>query len=166
MGARLAVKERPTTSPVQSLSLKKALAAVGAPQKGSEALNIRGASGAIVEVRELIQGTTPADVEVRYRISRSLATSCLTPSKAIFKRCGTIVSSKRVTPPNSETESVQVKYKTQAEAEKAISTFHGQPADGRIIQVVLVNSGVTLKNEGNGVVSVDGLLDDDSFGGS
>jgi hypothetical protein len=86
--------------------------------------------------------------------------------QAIFKRCGAIVSSKRVTSANAETESIQIKYKTQAEADKAISTFHGQPADGRILQVVQLSGGVSLKNEAGGVVSVDALLGDetDSFG--
>jgi hypothetical protein len=65
--ARMAVAERSGTDTGSSidtpLSLQKALAAVNGTPSG-KAINIRGASGVTVEVRELVKGTTAADVEV------------------------------------------------------------------------------------------------------
>ena len=67
LGARMAVSEKTgsTSSLNQSLSLQKALAAVNGVRPGTgKDFNIRGASGVTVEVRELVKGTTAADVEV------------------------------------------------------------------------------------------------------
>jgi hypothetical protein len=67
LGARLAVPEKAgsgsSASLSTSLSLQKALAAVNGTSSG-KAITIRGASGVVVEVRELVKGTTAADVEV------------------------------------------------------------------------------------------------------
>lgn len=74
LGARLAVppKSLPTSNSGEIVGFQKALAAVNGrpvPSRGlsskEESFNIRGASGVTVEVRELVQGTTAADVEVR-----------------------------------------------------------------------------------------------------
>jgi hypothetical protein len=73
LGARLQVKERAVSSLETSLSLKKALAALnGSKGAASDPLNIRGASGVTIEVRELVKGTTAADVEVRPQIKLGL----------------------------------------------------------------------------------------------
>jgi hypothetical protein len=65
LGARMAVSEKAAagSSLSTSLSLQKALAAVNGSSSGKN-INIRGASGVTVEVRELVKGTTAADVEV------------------------------------------------------------------------------------------------------
>jgi len=150
LGARLAVPEKAglAGSVDTPLSLKKALAAVNGTT--GKPFSIRGASGVTVEVRELVKGTTAADVE------------------AIFKRCGKVLSAKLISPKGSrsDTETVQVKFETQDQAAKAIAMFHGQAADGRVLQVEMVNDGIALKGASGGIVSVDALLDDDSFGGS
>lgn len=62
LGARLAVQERAGSGVGTSLSLKKALAAVNGTGTNRD-ITIRGASGVTVEVRELVKGTTAADVE-------------------------------------------------------------------------------------------------------
>ncbi|KZT39283.1 hypothetical protein SISSUDRAFT_1045738 [Sistotremastrum suecicum HHB10207 ss-3] len=156
LGARLAVppKSLPTSNSGEIVGFQKALAAVNGrpvPSRGlsskEESFNIRGASGVTVEVRELVQGTTAADVE------------------AIFKRCGTVISSKLIPPPSgSQTETVHVKFQTQAAAEDAVSKFDNQPADGRLLKVSIIsNPTISLKGAGagnGGIVSVDALLGD------
>jgi len=100
----------------------------------------------VVEVRELVKGTTAADVE------------------AIFKRCGKVLSSKLVKSSKADSETVHVKFENQDQATKAVSMFNGQTADGRILQVEIINNGLSLKGAGSG--SVDALLEDDTAGGS
>jgi hypothetical protein len=42
--------------------------------------------------------------------------------------------------------------------------FNGQAADGRILEVEIINNGLSLK--GAGVGSIDALLEDENSGGS
>jgi hypothetical protein len=67
LGARMAVVEKAGASSTlgTSLTLQKALAAVNSTTPGKD-INIRGASGVTVEVRELVKGTSAADVEVSH----------------------------------------------------------------------------------------------------
>ncbi|CAE6444180.1 unnamed protein product [Rhizoctonia solani] len=90
--------------------------------RSGSGLEIRGAStGTTVEVRELVLGTTSADV------------------KEIFQQHGEILSHKEVKPlpqghtPDSVT--VRLKFATQKAAEAVVESFNGQKADGRVLSV-------------------------------
>ncbi|KAG2738979.1 hypothetical protein P692DRAFT_20882158 [Suillus brevipes Sb2] len=109
-------------------------------------LSIKGASavplGNVVEVRGLVRGTTAADVE------------------AIFKRCGTIVSSEIVSPKVSENIIVRITFKLPAQADAAVNKFNGRPADGKILQVSIVGTkAVGLSGRLVGVDIVDDSVD-------
>lgn len=113
-------------------------------------LSIKGASSAplgnVVEVKGLVRGTTAADVE------------------AIFKRCGTIVSSETASAKASENVIVRLTFKQVANAEAAVAKFNGQPADGKILQVNIVGTkavGLSGRLAGVDVVedSVDVLME-------
>ncbi|KAG8698854.1 hypothetical protein FRC09_006982, partial [Ceratobasidium sp. 395] len=103
-------------------------------------LEIRGASsGTTVEVRELVVGTTSADV------------------KEIFQQHGEILSHKEIKPlpaghsPDSVT--VRLKFANQKEAESVVEAYHGQKADGRTLSVricdaPLVEGTATLLSSG------------------
>ncbi|OAX43705.1 hypothetical protein K503DRAFT_731095 [Rhizopogon vinicolor AM-OR11-026] len=92
----------------------------------SKGLSIKGAgsapSGNVVEVKGLVRGTTAADVE------------------AIFKRCGTIISSEMASAKASENVIVRLTFKQPAHADAAVAKFNGQPADGKILQVNIVGT--------------------------
>ena len=60
-------------------------------------------------------------------------------------------------------------YKNEKDAQTAISTFNGQPADGRVLQVkVAGGANATLGGRLSAAVedSVDVLMDDGPSGGS
>ncbi|KAG9087702.1 hypothetical protein FRC07_012760, partial [Ceratobasidium sp. 392] len=115
-------------------------ARVAAPGRSGSGLEIRGASsGTTVEVRELVVGTTSADV------------------KEIFQQHGEILSHKEIKPlpaghsPDSVT--VRLKFANQKEAEAVVDTYHGQKADGRTLSVricdaPLVEGTATLLSSG------------------
>ncbi|CEL56570.1 hypothetical protein RSOLAG1IB_07919 [Rhizoctonia solani AG-1 IB] len=123
---------------VDSARLLRALGEANASNgSGSEArspttrsgsgLEIRGAStGTTVEVRELVLGTTSADV------------------KEIFQQHGEILSHKEVKPlppghtPDSVT--VRLKFATQKSAEAVVEAYHGQKADGRTLSVKICDA--------------------------
>jgi len=143
LGARMAVPIRSISSSAsQPLSLQKALAAASGKPLAKD-FSIRGASGVTVEVRELVKGTTAADVE------------------AIFKRCGTVLSSNVVKTSRTDSETVQVKFENQDQAAQAVSMFNKQAADGRILEVEIISNGFIPKSK-----SVDALFEDSSTGGS
>ncbi|KAG2153343.1 hypothetical protein DEU56DRAFT_774720 [Suillus clintonianus] len=109
-------------------------------------LSIKGASSAplgnVVEVKGLVRGTSAADVE------------------AIFKRCGTIVSSETASAKASENVIVRLTFKTVAMADAAVAKFNGQPADGKILQVSIVGTkAVGLSGRLAGVDVVDDSVD-------
>jgi hypothetical protein len=93
-------------------------------------LTIKGAStlthANVVEVTGLLAGTTPEDVV------------------AIFKCCGTIVSAKFHQHPRHPTSSspdspvIRITYKLPQSAREAVDKFDKQPADGRVLSVLLV----------------------------
>jgi len=87
---------------------------------GEKGLSIKGAStrGNVVQVGGLAKGTTAADVE------------------AIFKRCGSITNA--VLSSNGESPTVRLTFKHEKDAQGAVSKFHGQPADGRLLEVKIV----------------------------
>jgi len=149
LGARMAVAEKAGSTTLNtSLSLQKALAAVnGSSSASSKDIIIRGASGVTVEVRELVKGTTAEDVE------------------AIFNRCGKVLYSKLVKTPRTDSETVHVKFENQDQAERAVSMFNKEKADGRFLEVEIINNGLTLKGAGGGN-SIDALLEDGTSGGS
>jgi hypothetical protein len=64
----------------------------------------------------------------------------------------------------TETETVHVKFENQDQAAKAVSMFNKQAADGRILEVEIINNGLSLKSVEGG--SVDALLDDENTLGS
>ncbi|KAI0827870.1 hypothetical protein BC628DRAFT_121680 [Trametes gibbosa] len=87
---------------------------------GDKGLSIKGASsrGNVVQVAGLAKGTTAADVE------------------AIFKRCGAITSA--ILHSASPDPVVRLTYKNEKDAQAAVAKFHGQPADGRMLEVKIV----------------------------
>ncbi|KAG0708160.1 hypothetical protein DFH29DRAFT_893303 [Suillus ampliporus] len=112
----------------------------------SKGLSIKGASSAplgnVVEVKGLVRGTTAADVE------------------AIFKRCGTIVSSETASAKTSENVVVRLTFKQVAQADAAVAKFNGQPADGKILQVSIVGTkAVGLSGRLAGVDVIDDSVD-------
>ncbi|KAG9050915.1 hypothetical protein FS837_001089 [Tulasnella sp. UAMH 9824] len=83
-------------------------------------LSIKGASapqGTILEIRELVAGTTAEDV------------------KAIFTQCGTIKDAWTLPSSNAETTVIRVKFTERDGMLKAIKQFDGQVADGRTLSV-------------------------------
>ncbi|KAI0783031.1 hypothetical protein C8Q75DRAFT_785527 [Abortiporus biennis] len=112
--------------------------------RGEKGLSIKGASGRgnVVQVSGLAKGTTAEDVA------------------AIFKRCGQITS-QIVTARGDRGESVVVRltFKEEKDAQSAVEKFHGQPADGRILNVKIVG-GVDVSLSGRlGVIAHDGSVD-------
>ncbi|KAI0629063.1 hypothetical protein C8Q77DRAFT_1066655 [Trametes polyzona] len=108
---------------------------------GEKGLSIKGASsrGNVVQVAGLARGTTAADVE------------------AIFKRCGAITSA--VLHSNSPDPIVRLTYKNEKDAQAAVAKFHGQPADGRTLEVKIVG-GVNATLSGRiGAALVEGSVD-------
>ncbi|KAH7906807.1 hypothetical protein BJ138DRAFT_1093655 [Hygrophoropsis aurantiaca] len=144
LSARLtnsAALPRKANSPLVQRALRDATG-VGSVVSGGQ-LSIKGASGGsggnVVQVEGLVKGTTPADVE------------------AIFKRCGTILSS---APGPSLSHSanevaVRVTFKDPAAATAAVEKFDKQQADGRTLRVRIVG-GTTSSLVGRlGVVGVE-----------
>jgi hypothetical protein len=167
LGARMAVPDKPPTSSSASrtLSLQKALSAAGAAShpKGSKDFSIRGASGVTVEVRELVKGTTAADVEVGIPFTWQVGPLLISffHLQAIFGRCGNVISSKLTSPSGADSETVHVKFENQDHAAKAVSMFNKQAADGRILEVEILGNALLPTSK-----SVDALLEDSGTGGS
>ncbi|KAJ3484920.1 hypothetical protein NLI96_g5311 [Meripilus lineatus] len=126
----------------------KSLSARLGEANGEKGLSIKGASsrGNVVQVGGLAKGTTAEDVE------------------AIFKRCGPITEAKLMKSPG-DTVQVRVIYKHEKDAQAAVAKFHGQPADGRTLEVKVVGGvnaslggrlGIAVQDLG----SVDVLMDD------
>ncbi|CAE6481077.1 hypothetical protein ACGC1H_005207 [Rhizoctonia solani] len=95
--------------------------------RSGSGLEIRGAStGTTVEIRELVPGTTSADV------------------KEIFQQHGEILSHKEMKPlppghtPDSVT--VRLKFATQKAAETVVEAYNGQKADGRVLSVKICDA--------------------------
>ncbi|PCH36661.1 hypothetical protein WOLCODRAFT_82757 [Wolfiporia cocos MD-104 SS10] len=118
---------------------------------GEKELVIKGASsrGNVVQVSGLAPGTSAADVE------------------AIFKRCGPIIVSK-IHESAHGSPVVRVTFKNEEDARAAVAKFHGQPADGRLLQVKIIGGvNATLGGRIAGSTpmqedSVDSLMDMDS----
>ncbi|KAI0918936.1 hypothetical protein AcV5_001987 [Taiwanofungus camphoratus] len=119
---------------------------------GEKGLSIKGASsrGNVVQVGGLAKGTSAADVE------------------AIFKRCGPITNSVQQT--GGDSPVVRVTFKHEKDAQAAVAKFHGQPADGRLLEVKIVGGvnatlggrmGIAVQDD-----SVDALMSEDSSSGS
>ncbi|KAF9012477.1 hypothetical protein BDQ17DRAFT_704959 [Cyathus striatus] len=140
---------------------QKAIRDATATLRGDKGISIKGAStiseGNVVDVTGLVAGTTPEDVA------------------AIFKRCGTITSSKLIN--GGENVKIRVTFKLPTSAASAVQKFDQQPADGKILSVKIVGAstaGTTLVGrlgeDGLGVVrdegSVDILMDVESQSGS
>jgi len=146
-----AAAPRKADSTLVQRAIKEATAASGISIKGASS----SAAGNVVQVDGLVKGTTPADVE------------------AIFRRCGPIISSALVKNETSDDVTVRLTFKEAAHAAAAVEKFDKQPADGRILRVVIVGvqsvglsgriGGVDLVNE-NG--SVDVLMGADNNAGS
>ncbi|KDN43855.1 hypothetical protein RSAG8_05848, partial [Rhizoctonia solani AG-8 WAC10335] len=95
--------------------------------RSGSGLEIRGAStGTTVEVRELVLGTTSADV------------------KEIFQQHGEILSHKEVKPlppgHTPDTVTVRLKFATQKAAETVVEAYHGQKADGHVLSVKICDA--------------------------
>ncbi|KZT00552.1 uncharacterized protein LAESUDRAFT_732220 [Laetiporus sulphureus 93-53] len=120
---------------------------------GEKGLSIKGASnrGNVVQVGGLAPGTSAADVE------------------AIFKRCGAITNA--VLYSRGDPPIVRVTFKFEKDAQAAVAKFHGQPADGRLLEVKIIGGvNATLGGRIMGAAieedSVDVLMEDGSSGGS
>jgi hypothetical protein len=143
-------------------------------------------SSNVVEVRGLVAGTSPADVEVGFAVTffsmNKHVTHPHTPNQTIFKRCGTILESSDVTsisssspssgPSDSDTVTIRLKFKSPEEARAAVKSFDGVSADGRVLSVKTVGiasaalGGRIGSGAGAGAGGVDVLMDDeiDGFG--
>ncbi|KAH0588762.1 hypothetical protein H2248_004564 [Termitomyces sp. 'cryptogamus'] len=114
-------------------------------------LSIKGASSSanVVEVANLLPGTTPNDVA------------------AIFGSCGEITASRLVTPTDADSPRIRLTYKSPAHAAAAVTRYNNQPADGNILSVRIVGStsaatglGVRLGGaDGLGLVRQEGSVD-------
>ncbi|KIY50290.1 hypothetical protein FISHEDRAFT_39545 [Fistulina hepatica ATCC 64428] len=96
----------------------------------TQPLSIKGASqqiaANIVEISGLVAGTTASDV------------------REIFKRSGEITKCE-VASRRGEPLRIRVMFKQSSSAQNAVKTFHGQPADGETLNVVLV--GITSQGQ-------------------
>jgi hypothetical protein len=109
-------------------------------------LEIRGAStGTTVEVRELVLGTTSADVKVSLVVwYRYTWADCVATHQEIFQQHGEILSHKEIKPlppghtPDSVT--VRLKFANQKAAEAVVEAYNGQKADGRILSVKICDA--------------------------
>ncbi|KAG6891502.1 hypothetical protein C0992_005641 [Termitomyces sp. T32_za158] len=125
-------------------------------------LSIKGASSSanVVEVANLLSGTTPNDVA------------------AIFSSCGEITAARLVTPADADSPRIRLTYKSPAHAVAAVAKFNNQPADGNVLSVRVIGAtsagaglGVRLGGaDGLGLVrqegSVDVLMDSSEDSGS
>ncbi|CDO77027.1 hypothetical protein BN946_scf184403.g2 [Trametes cinnabarina] len=150
LSARLSNASATPAAPKVSLGIAdRALREVIGDKGG---LSIKGAStrGNVVQVSGLARGTTAADVE------------------AIFKRCGPITSA--VLHASTPDPIVRLTYKNEKDAQAAVAKFHGQPADGRTLEVKIVGAhNASLSGRiGAALVegSVDVLISDSASGGS
>jgi len=126
--------------------------------RSGSGLEIRGASsGTTVEVRELVLGTTSADV------------------KEIFQQHGEILSHKEIKPlpagHSSDSVTVRLKFANQKEAEAVVEAYHGQKADGRTLSVricdaPLVEGTATLLSSGGKIDKAVDILAQPESGGS
>ncbi|EIW54514.1 uncharacterized protein TRAVEDRAFT_31401 [Trametes versicolor FP-101664 SS1] len=133
---------RLTTAPAGAPKLNLGLADRALREAtGEKGFSIKGASsrGNVVQVSGLAKGTTAADVE------------------AIFKRCGAITSASLHSA--SPEPVVRLTYKNEKDAQGAVAKFHGQPADGRTLEVKIVG-GVNATLSGRiGAALVEGSVD-------
>lgn len=146
LSSRLTLSAAQPRKPDSRLAQRALRDAAGDSKASGQGLSIKGASavplGNVVEVKGLVRGTTAADVE------------------AIFKRCGTIVSSETASPKASENVIVRITFKLPAHADAAVNKFNGQPADGKILQVSIVGTkAVGLSGRLAGVDAVDDSVD-------
>lgn len=146
LSSRLTLSAAQPRKPDSRLAQRALRDAAGDSKAPGLGLSIKGASavplGNVVEIRGLVRGTTAADVE------------------AIFKRCGTIVSSETASPKASENVIVRITFKLPAQADAAVNKFNGQPADGKILQVSIVGTkAVGLSGRLAGVDVVDDSVD-------
>jgi len=155
LSARLGNEPAAPKAALNNLATKALRAATGGSK--SDQLSIKGASskGNVVEVHGLAAGTTAEDVA------------------AIFKQCGAVTEQKLVQ--GGENPRVRLHFRTAAAAAAAISKFHNQPADGKVLQVTVIGvstAGQSLASrfgdDGLGLVrdegSVDVLLESNSNG--
>ncbi|KAL7277858.1 hypothetical protein ACG7TL_008804 [Trametes sanguinea] len=181
LSARLSSTPAAPGAPKLSLGIAdKALRdAIG--EKGG--LSIKGASsrGNVVQVSGLARGTTAADVEpvlsmrlFPAALFKSLVLSvldCFVPSRrealqndwncptllAIFKRCGPITSA--VLHASTPDPVVRLTYKNEKDAQAAVAKFHGQPADGRTLEVKIVGAHNASLSGRIGAALVEGSVD-------
>ena len=89
------------------------------------------------------------------------------PPQAIFKRCGPITKHSTT---STRPVVVRLVFKNEKDAQAAVAKFHGQPADGRTLEVKVVGGvNATLSGRiGAALVegSVDVLMEEEGAGGS
>lgn len=107
-----------------------------------EPLSIKGAGSAtqanVVEVSGLVAGTTAEDVA------------------AIFKQCGTIMSSDTVSR-SPQDPKIRITFKIPASATTAVQKFNGQTADGKVLSVRIIGISGTSTSLVGRLGGLDGL---------
>ncbi|KAG6884238.1 hypothetical protein C0993_000183 [Termitomyces sp. T159_Od127] len=165
LSARLGSKPAPPRLSIPAITqkaLRDATEPSPRPRPNPGDLSIKGASSSanVVEVANLLSGTTPNDVA------------------AIFGSCGEITASRLVTPADAQSPRIRLTYKSPAHAAAAVAKFNNQPADGNVLSVRIIGAtsaaaglGVRLGGaDGLGLVrqegSVDVLMDSSEDSGS
>lgn len=152
LSARLAAKPAAPRLSIPAITQKALRDATSPSDSRSRGdLSIKGASSSanVVEVANLLSGTTPNDVA------------------AIFGSCGEITASRLVTPEDAESPRIRLTYKSPAHAAAAVIKFNNQPADGNVLSVRVVGAtsaatglGVRLGGaDGLGLVRQEGSVD-------
>ncbi|KAG6813536.1 hypothetical protein H0H92_010241 [Tricholoma furcatifolium] len=154
LSARLDVKPAAPRLNLPNITQKALREATGLSIKGASTSH----SANVIEVSNLLPGTTPSDVA------------------AIFASCGEITQSRLVTPSDPASPSIRLTYKSPAHAAAAVTKYNNQPADGKILSVRIVgasssNTGLSVRlggPDGLGLVrqerSVDVLISTDDSG--
>ncbi|KAG6864798.1 hypothetical protein C0991_007054 [Blastosporella zonata] len=153
LSARLDVKPSAPRLNLTAITQKALREATGPSSTArSSPLTIKGAStppsANVIEVANLLQGTTASDVA------------------AIFASCGEITNS-RLASDNSGAPRIRLTYKSPAHAAAAVAKYNNQPADGNILSVRVVGAtsastglGVRLGgSDGLGLVRQEGSVD-------
>ncbi|KAG6902362.1 hypothetical protein C0995_000923 [Termitomyces sp. Mi166 len=151
LSARLDIKPSAPRLSIPAITQKALRAATSPSSSSTRPLSIKGASSSanVVEVANLLPGTTPNDVA------------------AIFGSCGEITASRLVTPTDAQSPRIRLTYKSPVHAAAAVAKYNNQPADGNILSVRIVGAtslatslGVRLGGaDGLGLVRQEGSVD-------
>jgi len=131
-------KRRPGGALSQSHLAQRTLAALTGEASGARGrskvassgpISVKGASATTVEVRNLVPGTTAEDVAAIFGDPDSSSP--------------TVLSANEVNTSNKSSVTVHVKFSNYQLAADARQKFNGQQADGRILEVIILESSAT-----------------------